>query len=94
MFTQLQDRTYWLNSKSLEHHSQFKLIGTLLGLAIYNGVLINAQFATILYKKLLGTPLTFEDYEEAFPDVAKYVTGFGEKSRKINAYFEGDYGNF
>ncbi len=73
MFTQLQDRTYWLNSKSLEHRSQFKLIGTLLGLAIYNGVLINAQFSTVLYKKLLGTPLTFEDYEDAFPDVAKYV---------------------
>jgi ubiquitin-protein ligase E3 A len=74
MFTQLQDRTYWLNSKSLEHRSQFKLIGTLLGLAIYNGVLINAQFSTILYKKLLGAPLTFEDYEEAFPDVAKCVS--------------------
>jgi hypothetical protein len=82
MFTQLQDRTYWLNSKSLEHRSQFKLIGTLLGLAIYNGVLINAQFSTILYKKLLGAPLTFEDYEEAFPDVAKGL-------RQLLA-FEGD----
>lgn len=54
MFIEIEDKSgYWFNQNSLEHSSQFFLIGSLLGLAIYNGVIIPAQFPLILYKKLL-----------------------------------------
>lgn len=62
----------WFNVSSLESSREFELVGCLVGVAIYNGVLIQVRFPHVLYKKLMeqpeeGEPCGFEDLKLAFP---------------------------
>lgn len=59
----------WFNKSSFECNVNFELIGTLLGLAIYNSVLLDLSFPTIVYKKLTGQDATLEDLKEIEPDL-------------------------
>ena len=47
-------RAIWLSPDSLEGEPEFALVGALLGLAIYNGVLLDVHLPGVLYKALLG----------------------------------------
>ncbi|KUF88030.1 hypothetical protein AM588_10003172 [Phytophthora nicotianae] len=72
MFTYDEEtRTLWFNSDSLEVTMEFELIGTLLGLAIYNAVILDVSFPHIVYKKLMGCTLGLEDLELALPDLGR-----------------------
>ena len=55
-----ETRTYWIAATSIEAEGEFCLVGQLMGLAIYNSVLIEAHFAHALYAKLLGKQPAFE----------------------------------
>ena len=46
--------TFWINGSSLESEREFELVGILIGLAIYNGVILDMHLPLVLYKKLLG----------------------------------------
>lgn len=68
MFTYDEDNRYsWLNGASLESERQFELVGIVIGLALYNGVILGLHFPKLLYKKLLDENIGFEDVKEAFP---------------------------
>ncbi|CAD8110611.1 unnamed protein product [Paramecium sonneborni] len=45
-------KIYWFNPKSFEMAIYYSLIGKLLGLALYNQVLLDVRFPTVLFKKL------------------------------------------
>ncbi len=45
------------------------LPGTIIGLAIYNQVLLDVQLPIAVYKKLISQPLTLEDLKEVDPPV-------------------------
>ena len=49
-------RVFWFNRSSLENEREFELIGILLGVAIYNGVISDMRFPHVLYKKLMRQP--------------------------------------
>ncbi|OQR92752.1 HECT E3 ubiquitin ligase [Achlya hypogyna] len=66
-----ETRTLWFNCDSYESTTEFELIGVLLGLAIYNGVILELHFPSLVYKKLMGQPLTLEDLEQAQPALGK-----------------------
>ena len=61
----------WFNSDSLEATMEFELIGTLLGLAIYNAVILDVSFPHIVYKKVMGCTVGLEDLELAMPDLGR-----------------------
>jgi alpha-tubulin suppressor-like RCC1 family protein len=62
MFVPIQDsRSIWLNKDNHWSADEYSLVGSLLGLALYNGILLNIHFPTFFYKKLLQMPLEFED---------------------------------
>ncbi|KAG6448074.1 hypothetical protein O3G_MSEX005305 [Manduca sexta] len=62
MFTQHQDsRTVWFNPTSFETDAQFTLIGIVLGLAIYNNIILAVNFPMVVYRKLMGKKGSFED---------------------------------
>ncbi|KAI8928073.1 hypothetical protein BC831DRAFT_397940 [Entophlyctis helioformis] len=61
---------------------EYTLMGRLIGLAIYNGVVLDIHFPLALYKKLLSAPVTLDDLEEYDPDLGR---GF-----KQLLAFEGD----
>lgn len=62
MFTmQNETQTVWFNPTSFESTAQFTLIGIVLGLAIYNNIILAVNFPMVLYRKLMGRKGSFED---------------------------------
>lgn len=56
--------TYWFNSFSFETAAQYSLIGLIVGLAIYNNVILNINLPMVVYRKLLGKRCTFNDLQD------------------------------
>lgn len=51
----------WFNESCIWKDDEFFLVGVLVGLALYNDVLIDAHFPPALYRKLLGATIGLED---------------------------------
>ena len=64
-------RSFWFNQDSLESDREFELIGILLGVAIYNGVILDVRFPHVVYKKLMDKPVGLEDLKTAFPEMGR-----------------------
>jgi len=64
MFVMTKGNLYWFNGSSFNEMSDFKLIGTILGLALYNGVILDVKFPAVVYKKLMNVQPTLEDLRE------------------------------
>lgn len=64
-------RVCWFNHSFVGSKLGFELIGTIIGLALYNGVMISINFPPIFYKKILGNPIYLEDIIMSFPVVGK-----------------------
>ena len=72
MFKQFAEtQTLWFDSGSLELDEEFYLVGVLVGMAVYNRVLLDAGFPRLLYAKLLGQPVGLRDLAGFQPDVAR-----------------------
>ncbi|XP_071801445.1 probable E3 ubiquitin-protein ligase HECTD2 [Asterias amurensis] len=70
MFTFVEEsRTLWINGASLESRDEFELVGSLLGLAIYNGIILDAHFPTAIYKKLHQEKMDLQDLLEVQPSL-------------------------
>ena len=68
MFTLNEDTSsYWFNPTSFEVERQYTLIGIVLGLAIYNNIILDIQFPMVVYRKLMGRRGTVEDLLESQP---------------------------
>lgn len=82
------DRTLWFSSNETDRDLEYELVGTIIGLAIYNQVVLDAHLPTVVYKKLLPDfreNLSFQDFKETFPDLANGLEKLLE--------FEGDVEN-
>lgn len=64
-------RLFWFNSPPWDALLEYELVGILLGLAIYNGHILELHFPRVVYKKLLGKVPTMEDFAEVNPGLAK-----------------------
>ena len=64
---------------------ELELIGKILGLAIYNGIILDLSFPSVVYKKLLGFKSNFADLCAGFPS-------FGEGLKQLLDY-DGDVEN-
>jgi hypothetical protein len=69
MFLLKNERFFWFNHNSFECRLNFELVGSVLGLAIYNSDLLELKFPQVVYKKLLGETALLEDLEEFEPDL-------------------------
>ncbi|XP_049865182.1 ubiquitin-protein ligase E3A isoform X2 [Pectinophora gossypiella] len=68
MFTHHVDtHTVWFNPTSFETEAQFTLIGIVLGLAIYNNIILAVNFPMVVYRKLMGKKGSFEDLADWNP---------------------------
>lgn len=65
-----ETRTYWFNATSMEAETEFTLVGQLMGLAIYNSVILDAHFPHCLYLELLGRRPTFQVRPRTHPSFA------------------------
>jgi hypothetical protein len=48
-----ETRNYWFSNTTFDSPNEFRLLGKLLGIALYNGVNLNLNFPLVVYKKLL-----------------------------------------
>ncbi|DBA87172.1 TPA: hypothetical protein ACH3X2_005178 [Trebouxia sp. C0005] len=62
-------RTFWFSHLSIELETEYRLVGSVLGLAIYNGVILDLHFPPVVYKKLLNGKPNFQDLKKAMPDL-------------------------
>lgn len=62
-----RSKTFWFNGNSLEARIEFEFIGVILGLAIYNGVILDVRLPMVVYKKMLGRELDLDDLTEMKP---------------------------
>lgn len=66
MFTlNAEMKTYWFNPTSFETDRQYTLIGIVLGLAIYNNIILDIAFPMVVYRKLMGRRGVFADLQDA-----------------------------
>jgi ubiquitin-protein ligase E3 A len=72
MFYQTESRDLWFQprAKCQVGGDEFQLIGTIIGLAVYNNVILDVSFPQALYRKLLGHKLDMVDLEEVEPALA------------------------
>lgn len=68
---QKETNTFWFNSTSFENRAQFMLIGIIVGLAIYNNIILPVSFPLVVYRKLMGLRGTFLDLEYINPTLFK-----------------------
>ena len=62
-------RLFWFNSNSFEAKIKYELIGIVLGLALFNGVILDIKFPIAIYKKLLGIEPCLNDLKEYDPEL-------------------------
>ena len=46
---------------------EYELVGILVGLALYNGVILGVRFPSVTYRKLLGWEIDLDSLTESFP---------------------------
>ena len=59
-----KSRLFWFNINSFEAKIKYELIGTILGLALFNGIILDIKFPLVIYKKLLGISPCLNDLKE------------------------------
>ncbi|KAJ3119928.1 putative E3 ubiquitin-protein ligase [Nowakowskiella sp. JEL0407] len=61
----------WFNHISFENHDEYRLVGIIIGLAIYNSMILDVHFPLAVYKKLLRHPAnSLEDLRILKPSLA------------------------
>jgi uncharacterized protein YlbG (UPF0298 family) len=65
-----KERIYWFNGLTHEPPINFELIGILMGLAIYNNIILDVTFPQAIYKLLLFEEPNFDDLREWQPEIA------------------------
>jgi hypothetical protein len=85
-------RLYWFNHYSFEPKIKYELIGTILGLAIYNNIILDVKFPLTVYKKLLGIKPTLEDMKECDIELYKNFKFLLEnKDKNLKEELETDF---
>jgi len=80
-----ETRLWWFRSSNVINLvREFELVGTLLGLAIFNNHILDLHFPRVVYKKLLGHDLDLEDLKEVFPDVHRSLKWLVEMENGIS----------
>lgn len=65
-----ETRLFWFSpdvAQEGSNYAEYKLAGLLLGLAVYNAVVLDLHMPLALYKKLMGYSVGFEDLQELDP---------------------------
>jgi len=65
----------WFSPASFENENQYKLLGIIIGLAMYNGIILDIHLPLACYKRLKDKHCTLEDLREIHPQL---VQGFDQ----------------
>lgn len=62
-------RMYWFRASQIDMSMEFELVGTMIGLAIYNSHLLEFSFPMLTYRKLKGHKPTLQDLKDVHPTI-------------------------
>ena len=82
-----KSRLFWFNLNNLEGNIQYEFIGMILGLALFNGVILDIKFPKVIYKKLLGFEPCLDDLQEYDEDLfnnLNFLKNTNDKNLKAN----------
>eukprot|EP00834_Sanchytrium_tribonematis_P004962 NODE_273_length_11040_cov_1.244036.p1 type:complete len:886 gc:universal NODE_273_length_11040_cov_1.244036:4883-2226(-) len=65
-----RERMAWIRHDS-QDFELFEVFGMIIGLASYNGIILDLHFPTTLFKKLAGENLNFADFCATFPEIGR-----------------------
>ncbi|CAI5461354.1 unnamed protein product [Closterium sp. Yama58-4] len=68
-------RSFWFSASPIDMPLEFELVGTVLGLAIYNAHILDISFPLVVYKKLLGKKTCLDDLAGVDPDLHRGLKG-------------------
>ncbi|OHT09171.1 ubiquitin ligase [Tritrichomonas foetus] len=89
MFTLVQNSYYWFNQNDLGIMPiYYRTLGTVVALAVYNGIILPIRFPILMYKKILKKEITFNDLYEFDPEIAKSlkkIIDMKEKGEDVSA---------
>lgn len=88
LFTQTNNRIWFRNGSDLE---MIEYIGRLVGIALYNDVVLNIPFPSLLFKKLLNIPVQFDDLEEIEPEIYNSLKKLEECSSEDLAFLDQNF---
>lgn len=77
---------YYINGLSHEPNINFELIGVLMGLAIYNNIILDVSFPQAIYKQLLFEEADFDDLREWQPEIAQsleFIMSYNEPNTPL-----------
>eukprot|EP00850_Spirogloea_muscicola_P003742 SM000015S01242 [mRNA] locus=s15:773139:784742:- [translate_table: standard] len=80
-------RTFWFSQTSMESELEYNLVGIIMGLAIYNGIILDVHFPQVVYKKLVGHEPTLEDLEDSQPIVGRSLRQLLEFTADVEQTF-------
>lgn len=63
-------RQHLFNPATFEGEEQYQLIGLLLGLAIYNNIILDIRFPVVVYRKLIGCETVLDDLFSSHGQIA------------------------
>ncbi|TPX32888.1 hypothetical protein SmJEL517_g04094 [Synchytrium microbalum] len=61
----------WFNQASMENSEEYRLVGTIIGLAIYNNTILDVHFPNACYKKLFSQPVGLDDLKVLHPALGR-----------------------
>lgn len=79
LFRQTNNRVWF--KKGVDQNA-LAIIGKIMGISLYNDVVLNVPFPAIIFKKLLGIPLAFEELEEIEPEIYSSLVNLEKCSDK------------
>lgn len=62
-----ETRTVWFNRDELDASPVFFFVGVILGLALYNDILVRLQLPLVVFKKLQEEPVGIDDLVDVYP---------------------------
>mmetsp|Transcript_35161 Transcript_35161/g.80504 ORF Transcript_35161/g.80504 Transcript_35161/m.80504 type:complete len:765 (-) Transcript_35161:67-2361(-) len=94
MFEKVENENFWFNKNSFEASVQFELFGSVLGLAIYNQVILDVRFPPAVYSTLMlgkQAKLGLSDLLDFQPSLARGLIQLLEWSDRDS--FESTFGS-
>ena len=99
--TKNNNRFHWFNGMSFEESVMYEFAGVVVGLSIYNGILLDLKFPRVVYNKLLlkdGDSLNeLEELREVEPDMYKsfkHILETTEPLEGLQLYFTAEVRQF
>ena len=86
-----ETRVFWLSraSRLVEADAEYFLIGLVLGLAIYNGVILDLRLPRLLWCRLMNEPVGFADLKQVQPDLWRGLRALLDFDGDVESTFMG-----